>query len=112
MAKDVRSRLQQLLPSLPEAQQQQLLEFAEFLSTRHPGIPPVSEPLSIPRPEQETVVAAMKRLRETYPMLDPEQLLNEASGLMSAHMLQGRPANEVIDELEQLFLDRFHALQQ
>lgn len=111
MAKDVRSRLQELLPRLPQAQQQQLLEFAEFLSARYPNEPAVSEPLSISRPEQETVVAAMKRLRETYPMLDPEQLLNEASGLMSAHMLQGRPANEVIDELEQLFHTRFLSLQ-
>jgi hypothetical protein len=29
---------------------------------------------------------------------------------MSAHVLQGRPAREVIDELEQLFADHYQRL--
>lgn len=113
MAKaDTKSRIENLLEKLPVAQQQQLLEFAEFLSARYPSTTEasVTEPLPIERPADETVVAAMKRLRETYPMLDPEKLLHEASGLMSSHMLQGRPAAEVIDELEQLFRQHFNAL--
>lgn len=56
-----------------------------------------------PRPKTESVIAAMKRLRRSYPRIDTGDLLNEASLLMSAHMLQGRPAAEVIDALEELF---------
>lgn len=114
MAKaDTKSRIQDLLDNLPTAQQQQLLEFAEFLSTRYQveTDEPVTDPLPIERPADETLIAAMKRLRETYPMLDPEKLVHEASGLMSSHMLQGKPAAEVIDELEQLFRQHFDALQ-
>jgi len=113
MAKaDTKSRIENLLDKLPAAQQQQLLEFAEFLSERYPGTAEtrITEPLPIERPTEETVVAAMKRLRDTYPMLDPEKLLHEASGLMSSHMLQGRPAAEVIDELEQLFRQHLDSL--
>jgi hypothetical protein len=56
------------------------------------------------------VVAAMKRLRETYHMLDHSKMLHEASGLMAQHLVQGRPAPEVIDELEQMFLRYFEKL--
>jgi hypothetical protein len=61
------------------------------------------------RPAEESVVAAIKRLRRTYPMLDGGSLLNETSALMAAHVLQGRPAAEVIDALEALFSARFDA---
>jgi hypothetical protein len=37
-------------------------------------------------------------------------MLNETSGLMTEHLMQGRPAPEVIDELEALF--RRHYQQQ
>lgn len=60
-------------------------------------------PAREPRPAGESVVGAMKRLRRCYPQLDATALLDQASLLMSAHMLQGRPASEVIDELEVLF---------
>jgi hypothetical protein len=111
MAKpDPKSRLSQLLAQLPEAQQNQLLEFAEFLAERHPPQNPVStEPIEIERPENETVVSAMKRLRESYPMLDPEKLLHETSTLMSAHLMQGKPADEIIDELERVFRRHYEA---
>jgi hypothetical protein len=45
----------------------------------------------MPRPSQESVVAAIKRLSKTYEMLDRGPMLNETSALMSAHVLQGRP---------------------
>ncbi len=99
-------RLVELFHRLPEAERKSLIDFAEFLAER--AGPPESaqpqEPLEIPRPEEETVVASMKRLRETYPMLDHSKMLHEASGLMGEHMMQGRPAPEVIDELEAMFL--------
>jgi hypothetical protein len=66
-------------------------------------------PLVEPRPAQESVVAGIRRLRRTYPMLDTGEMLNEASSLMAAHVLHGRPASAVIDELEALFAERFDA---
>jgi len=97
-------RLREILDLLPAQQAEQLLEYAEFLAARHAGTEPeVSDPLDIPRPNEETVVRAIKRLRETYPMLDPAKLLNETSVLMTQHVMQGRDAVEVIDELEIVF---------
>jgi len=63
-----------------------------------------TQPRYTPRPEQESVVAAIKRLNATYFMLeDHAGLLNEASVLMTQHVMQGRDINEVIDELETVF---------
>ncbi len=98
-------RLLALFERLPEAERNSLLDFAEFLVERAGATQPevAQQPLEIPRPAEESVVAAMKRLRETYPMLDHSKMLHEASGLMAEHMMQGRPAPEVIDELELMF---------
>jgi hypothetical protein len=100
-------RLLDLFRRLPEAEQQGLLSYAEFLAERATPVtqgplelPP---PAEIPRPGSETVVAAIRRLSETYHMLDKDALLHEASSLMTAHVMQGRPAVEVIDELEVVF---------
>ena len=60
-------------------------------------------PKDIPRPKKETVIGAIKRLSEKYPMLDKGSMLDDTSVLMSAHLLQGRTAQEVIDDLELLF---------
>lgn len=104
-------RLGELYARLPEAERKSLLDFAEFLASRCEPVASVSlEPKAIPRPQAESVVAAMKRLRETYPMLDHSKMLHEASGLMAQHLVQGRPAPEVIDELEQMFLRYFGKL--
>jgi len=100
-------RLIELYGRLGEAERATLLAFAEFLVSRMPepvAEPPVSQvPLSIPRPEKETVIGAVKRLAATYPMVDREKMLHETAALMTQHMVQGRPAPEVIDDLEQLF---------
>lgn len=66
-----------------------------------------AEPVPIERPAKESVVAAIKRLRRTYPMLERNAMLNEVYVLMNRHMLEGRPAQEVIDELEQAFERRY-----
>jgi hypothetical protein len=99
-------RLLALYNGLPEAERKSLLDFAEFLAGRAVSLAPAvpQEPLPIPRPADETVVAGMKRLRETFPMIDHSKMLHEASGLMAEHMMQGRAAVEVIDELETMFL--------
>jgi len=104
-------RLNELFAQLPEAERKSLLDFAEFLASRCELVaPPSLEPNPIPRPDEESVVAAMKRLRETYHMLDHAKMLHEASGLMAQHLMQGRPAPEVIDDLEAMFLRYFEKL--
>jgi hypothetical protein len=96
-------RLLALLQRLPPEQVQRLLEYAEFLLERH-GLPEESpEPIEIPRPAEETVIQAIKRLSASYPMLDRRILFNETSVLMTQHVLGGRAAVEVIDELERVF---------
>jgi hypothetical protein len=43
-------------------------------------------------------------------MLNKDKLLHEAAGLMSEHVMQGRDANVVIDELQILFHRHYEAL--
>ena len=95
------------------AEDAQTLEaFAAFLQQRGNGVPAVPSVIqAIPRPEAESVVAAIKRLTATYPMLDTTKILDETSGLMSQHIIQGRPAIEVIDDLEQLFRRHYDEFQ-
>ena len=95
--------------ALDQTDKEALLAFAEFLGQRgkqdapSPGVSDEQEPKPIPRPAEETVIDAIRRLSETYHMLEKDALLNDTSVLMSAHILQGRDAVEVIDELELLF---------
>jgi len=97
-----------LFGKLEKDGQQQLLEFARFLVERQaPQEIIIAEPVHIERPQEETVVGAMKRLSCTYPMLDKQHLFNEASALMAEHMLQGRAAADVIDQLEEVFLRHY-----
>ncbi len=89
-----------------------LVRFAAFLAqdaaaslvNATPGAatePP--QPRVIPRPETERVVDAIKRLAETYPMLDKKKLLNQTSGLVAEHVMGGKSARLVIDEMEIAF---------
>jgi hypothetical protein len=102
--------LAQLYRGLDAQAQQSLSDYARFLETtaRANRPAPPSEPLSIPRPQKESVVGALKRLRQTYPMLDAGRtLLDQASSLMTQHLVHGRNAVDVIDELEGLFVEHF-----
>lgn len=107
-----RKRLIELFRGLSGPRQQALLDYAEFLASKEPGEvkAAASEPLPILRPDQESVVRAIQRLTQTYPMLDRNRVFNEASAQMSRHLLQGVPAAEVIDELEVIFRRHFCAL--
>lgn len=108
---DAERRLLRAYRALGATDREALLAFAEFLLERgarairptHPR-----DPQPLPRPAEETVIAAIKRLSRTYEMLDRGPMLNETSALMSAHVIQGRAAPEVIDELESLFA-RYYA---
>ena len=103
-------RLLQLYQGLSETDRAAVEAFAAFLASRagaaEPPAAPV-EPLEIPRPAEESVIAAIRRLSQSYHMLDKAAVLHETSSLMSAHILQGRAATEVIDELEALFLRHY-----
>lgn len=115
-------RVVKLMRSLRPEDRATLLRFAQFLAAGggaakvqaaderpaaaaapEPDLEPTPAPIPEPRPADETVVAAIKRLRRVYPMLDPGAMLHETSALMAAHVLQGRDASAVIDELERLF---------
>ena len=105
-------RLLRLYRALPELRQGGLLDYAEFLNQQSASdvVPVPQLPLEIVRPAQESVVKAIKRLRETYPMLDRAKLIHEISALMSQHLVQGRAAAAVIDDLEHLFRQHFQNL--
>lgn len=101
-------RLLSVYRSLDPQTQSSLLDFAEFLCERTTEAPPqkpdvLETPVLESPSENEPVIAAIKRLQRSYKMLDTNSLFNEVSGLMSAHIIQGRPADEVIGELELLF---------
>ncbi|MCP4286334.1 MAG: hypothetical protein GY792_18125 [Gammaproteobacteria bacterium] len=114
MPPDQRTLLEYYL-SLNAEDQDSLRAFAEFLVSRAEDkgeceeIPdePV-EPKFIPRPKKETVIGAIKRLSETYYMIDRNDLLTETSSLMSAHIMHGRIAPDVIDDLEALFVTHYN----
>ncbi|MHB8348194.1 MAG: Crp/Fnr family transcriptional regulator [Acidiferrobacterales bacterium] len=120
MSKTDERRLRDIVRSLPEQQARTLLEFAEFLDARNRQtagaggvlVPAESAPVpaDIPRPAQESVVKAIKRLAVTYPMLDRSKMLNETSSLMTQHVIQGRSSVEVIDELEVVFRSHYEKL--
>ena len=96
---------------LPEHDQQALFDFAEFLLSRAPEPEPeITEPLDIPRPEEESVVAAIKRLNQTYPMVKRASVLHETSNFMMQHVVSGKTASEVIDGLEHMFNEKYRQL--
>lgn len=103
--------LLELYRQLNPEQQQTAQDFLTFLCSRKLPLVPADAPLplAIPRPEQESVVKAIKRLRATYPMLEPNKLLHDTSNQMSRHMIHSVPAVEVIDELELVFRRHYDA---
>ena len=103
-----------LFSRLDKDDQEHVLAFVEFLVSRSSSSAETGKeetanekPVMLPRPEPESVVAAIKRLSKSYSMLDKGDMLHETSDLMSSHVLKGRPAEEVIDELEILFLSHY-----
>lgn len=97
MAADREHALLEIYRILDVPRRKQLLEFARALAA------PATEPCREPRPAEESVVLALRRLTRSYPMPDRRRLMGPASALMAQHALQGRAAAEVIDELELLF---------
>ena len=107
---------------LSEQDAHALLRFAAFLAGKDRAVEMVSglgesdttstsadlpKPEIIPRPENERVVDALKRLSTSYPMLDKKPLLDKASGMVAQHVMFGKPAKVVIDEIEALFSEAY-----
>jgi hypothetical protein len=105
-----RRRLLGLFDRLPAADRATLVVLAEFLVSRLPAASAPEAPRLIPRPPGESVVAAIRRLSASYPMLERSRLLNVSSSLMTQHILQGRDAVDVIDELERVFAAEYAGL--
>ena len=103
--------LLQCYDAIDEQDRASLLAFGQFLASRATAAEPcesvVAEPRRIPRPDKESVVAAIKRLSSSYFMLDARAMLDDTASLMSGHILQGRRAEQVIDDLEDLFLEHY-----
>ncbi len=99
-----------LMSQLGEDHQRTVVDFAAFLVQKYNIQTPVEaglEPAAIARPEVESVIAAIKRLKQTYYMLDTDVLLDETSSLMGQHILRGREAATVINELQSLFETKY-----
>lgn len=122
---DIQEQLLACLKHLSTQEQLSLLDYARYLAERQgrvllpelPSVPvperkpePLPEPRAIERPESEKVVAAVKRLSQTYFMLDKTRMLGHTSGLMTQHIMAGREAGEVIDELEEIFRREYEEL--
>jgi hypothetical protein len=100
-----------------------LLRFAAYLATNQ-GAPEaemaaqaiasetaasIPQPQRTPRPQNERVVDALKRLSATYPMLEKKKLLDQSSTLVAQHIMFGKSAREVIDQIEKVFADAYAA---
>ncbi len=108
MSRNAKSLIE-IFETLDAERQASLFDFAEYLQSKGGLVAKeVGEPVEIPRPEKESVVGAIKRLKETYPMIDSMKVFSSASELMTEHMVKGRDAIEVIDEMEQIF-EKFYA---
>lgn len=99
-------RLASIFRTLSGARRQALLDYAEFLAGKEEveaAAAPPAEPLPIPRPQDENVVKAIRRLMQTYPMLERNLIFHEASAQMTRHLVHGVAAVDAIDELERIF---------
>ena len=104
-------KLIELYESLDKERQRSLSDFADFLLAKSgPVLKEVPQPEDILRPEKETVVGAVKRLKLKYHMVESMSVFSAASTLMTDHMVKGRDVVEVIDEMETLFFDEYNKL--
>ena len=97
---------------LPDEALLSLTDFAEFLAVKYPPAEGRAELEIVPieRPETETVIAAIRRLAKTYPMLDKEILFQQTSQAMSDHVLKEISQIDSIDRLEAVFREEYEAL--
>ncbi|MBT5231638.1 MAG: Crp/Fnr family transcriptional regulator [Methylococcales bacterium] len=105
------NNIEQIFTQLSKQDQATLQAFAEFLLANTPAedLAPltIEKPAPTVRPDDESVIKAIRRLSESYFMVDRDSMLNETSNLMTAHIVKGKPAAEVVDDLEALFELRY-----
>jgi len=115
---DTEQRLLGLLRQLGATEQASLLAFAEFLCSRQPASAAknpaqtlaIPEPEPVERPPVESVVAGLKRLARTYPMLDKSEMLSATSDIVATHIMKGTEPAVVIDQLEGIFREHYERL--
>jgi len=102
-----------LYEAMDDERRRSLCDFADFLYAQaEPISKEVPAPEDVPRPQQESVVGAVKRLKVKYHMVESMSVFSAASALMTDHMVKGRDVVEVIDEMEVLFEDAYDKLLQ
>jgi hypothetical protein len=111
-------QLTEFFRQLTAADQLTIMDFAEFLAARsspesmavssEPLV--VAEPEVIERPARESVVAGLKRLSKTYPMLDKTEMLAATSELVATAIMQRTDTIIVVDELEEIFRSHYEKL--
>lgn len=102
-----------LYQSMDDERKRSLCDFADFLYAQaEPISKEIPAPEDVPRPQQETVVGAVKRLKIKYHMVESMTVFSAASTLMTDHMVKGRDVIEVIDEMDALFEDAYEKLLQ
>jgi hypothetical protein len=102
-----------LYESMDDERKRSLCDFADFLYAKaDPVSKEIPAPDDIQRPQEETVVGAVKRLKLKYHMIDSMSVFSTASDLMTEHMVKGRDVIEVIDEMEILFEGAYDKLLQ
>jgi len=111
---ETEQRLLGLLGRLGATDQASLLAFAEFLCSRQPAVVAarprpqvIPDPVPVERPPTESVVAGLKRLARTYPMLDKSEMLSATSDLVATHIMKGTDPAVVIDQLEAIFREHY-----
>jgi len=111
--------LYKIYKDLDSTNRQTLITFANFLAEQQlqqksdsSTVSQVllSKPLDIPRPQQESVIKGIRRLRTSYPMLDTDSMFDSISKLMTSHIMEGRSAESVIDDLQALFAQQYALL--
>lgn len=90
--------LLQLWHALPPAQRARVYRYAASLKRDAP----MATTDVTPRAACD-VVAALRALVRRYPGLERRHLVAQAGELLAQHQMEGRPAADVIAELEQLF---------
>ncbi len=102
-----------LYEAMDDERRRSLCDFADFLYAQaEPISKEVPAPENVPRPQQESVVGAVKRLKVKYHMVESMSVFSAASTLMTDHMVKGRDVVEVIDEMEVLFEEAYDQLLQ
>ena len=103
--------LTDLYEAMDDERKLSLCDFADYLYAKaEPVAKEIAAPEEVTRPQEETVVGAVKRLKVKYHMIESMTVFSAASTLMTDHMVKGRDVIEVIDEMEILFDDAYKNL--